>query len=114
MPGMVVPGQPEYTPKPGDPDFKDLWNTMPDTTEAEKLVKKLALSDKRKLMVAEGLFVAEKSNEPYDQFKVVERSEKMKTALNMPKEEVHRLAVEAMQKHLARGERNLTSIGKSC
>ena len=45
---------PVYDVKEGDPDFMEKWKSLPDTTEAEKLVRKLCLADQRKLMVEEG------------------------------------------------------------
>ena len=64
-------------------------------------------------MVIEGEFVQETSDEPYDQWKVTERSEKMVTALSIPPAEVHERAVRAMQKRLDRGVKTVVDLGKA-
>ena len=89
---QIGPDGKKYTPQTGDPDFIEVWRNLPETNEAEIIVKKLSLADKRKLMVIEGEFVQETSDEPYDQWKVTERSEKMVTALSIPPAEVHERA----------------------
>ena len=53
-------------------------------------------------LVCSGMFKQEPSDEPYDQFKVVERDAKMITAVTLPPNQVRKLALAAMVKRLAR------------
>jgi len=107
---------PVYEVKQGDPEFQEVWKKLPDETEAQKLVKKLSMGDQRKLMVEEGFFKYEDYNdppEPYDQFKVTERAEKMITAMTLPPNQVRPLALKAMEKRLAREKQaSLVAIAK--
>ena len=45
---------PYYEVKEGDPTFQEVWKSLPETSEAQRLVKKLCMADQRKLMVEEG------------------------------------------------------------
>ena len=60
-----------------------------------------------------GMFKQEPSDEPYDQFKVVERDAKMITAVTLPPNQVRKLALAAMEKRLAREEQvSLVTVAK--
>jgi len=75
---------------------------MADLTEqAEKLVKKMSLEDRRALMVSEGEFKQETSDEPYDQFEVGKKW--ILTAMSMPIPDLNKKAIAAMEKRLKRG-----------
>ena len=59
------------------------------------------------------MFKQEPSDEPYDQFKVVERDAKMITAVTLPPNQVRKLALAAMEKRLAREEQvSLVTVAK--
>jgi hypothetical protein len=59
-----------------------------------------------------GEFVQEKSDEPYDQFKVTERAKTLVTALNLPVAEVRKRAIRAAQKRIDRGDHSLDFLRK--
>ena len=103
------------------------------------MVKKLSLEDKRKLMVAEGTLVHPSlqadvwfcstvhvlfasplagvwkfvpSGRPYDVRDSVDPNKIGTTALSMVPSEVHKYALEAAEKRLARGETSLVSVSR--
>jgi len=80
--------------------------------EAERMVKKLSLEDKRKLMVAEGVWKFVPSGRPYDVRDSVDPNKIGTTALSMVPSEVHKYALEAAEKRLARGETSLVSVSR--
>jgi len=80
--------------------------------EAEKMVKKLSLEDKRKLMVAEGVWKFEPSGRPYDVRDSVDPNKIGTTALSMVPSEVHKYALQAAEKRLARNETSLVSVSR--
>ena len=76
--------------------------------QAEKLVKKMSIEDRRSLMVSEGEYVQETTDEPYDQYEVGKKW--TLNALSMPIPDVNQRAIDAMVKRINRG---LTQVPSS-
>ena len=84
------------------------------TLDAETMVKKLSIDDKRKLMVAEKVWVYKSPGllKEYDPIESTKPENVGMTALNMPLDMLNDYALKAAEKRLARGETSLVSVAR--
>ena len=82
--------------------------------DAETMVKKLSIDDKRKLMVAEKVWVYKSPGllKEYDPIESTKPENVGMTALNMPLDMLNDYALKAAEKRLARGETSLVSVAR--
>ena len=84
------------------------------TLDAATMVKKLSIDDKRKLMVAEKVWVYKSPGKlkEYDPIESTKPENVGMTALNMPLDMLNDYALKAAEKRLARGETSLVSVAR--
>ncbi len=73
-------------PDPDAKDFIEVWRTLPASTRAEKIARRMSVYDQRMLMVDAGLFRPQEENA---------------SALNLPVAQVRHLATVAVEMVLA-------------